>query len=234
MGSDGDKTARHSQTTRQDNAEEKRNRLTLGISSLVAIVFLSVAAISLAYIGGVMSGRHLYSPRQNKELDANILKSQTPLDKRGEQKILSAEELEFARVLRGENRPPQPLRAENQEKLPEAAPPKEPVQDGGVPGAASEDPLRTATDTPGVSPTPAGISDYVFQLAAFRDEAAADRLRQELEGFGLRTRLEKDGRLCIVLVLIRGPEERVSELANIAAQLRLGAPLMRSRKPVPQ
>lgn len=238
MASDGGKIASSSQKAKQDNADGAGGRLRLGFSSLLTIIFLSVAAIALAYIGGVMSGRHLYAPVPNAQVRTDQKKI-TPAEKSEDHKILSAEELEFARVLRGESRPTPPISAESIDKQPQLTgiPQKGTPEEASQPVATEakkpqESGINVSTQTP-LPTSVEGISDYVFQLAAFKDETGADRLRQQLEGFGLRTRLEKDGKLCIVLVLIRGSEERVAELANIAAQLRLGTPLMRSRNAVP-
>lgn len=44
--------------------------------------------------------------------------------------------------------------------------------------------------------------DYVFQVAVFKDEDSVDSLRQRLEGRGLRTRMQRDGKLFLVLVLL--------------------------------
>ena len=73
--------------------------------------------------------------------------------------------------------------------------------------------------------------DYVFQVGAFKDEESADSLRQRLEGRGLRTRMQRDGKLFLVLVLLRGDASRAAEVPRITEELRLGQPILRSRKP---
>lgn len=152
--------------------------------------------------------------------------------------ILSAEELRFSRVLRaapGESVelaspplppavPPQPASA--QQPSPggaqtAATPPMPPGMQAAVPEGQQAPP-----------PTPATMHDYVFQVGAFRDEGSVDDLRQRLEGRGLRTRMERSGKLYLVLVLLRGTDERAAEIPRIMEELRLGKPLLRSRKPV--
>ena len=76
------------------------------------------------------------------------------------------------------------------------------------------------------------MQDYVFQMGAFRDEDSVDGLRQRLEGRGLRTRMQREGKLYVVLVLLRGDTARAEEVTRIAEELRLGKPLLKSRKPV--
>ena len=170
--------------------------------------------------------------------------------------ILSAEELRFSRVLRaapGESVelaspplppavPPQPAPAQPAPGSPQtAAVPPQPAPAQPAPGSpqtAAVPPMppgmqaavpegRTAPP-----PAPATMHDYVFQVGAFRDEASVDDLRQRLEGRGLRTRMERSGKLYLVLVLLRGTDERAAEIPRIMEELRLGKPLLRSRKPV--
>ncbi|WP_300909396.1 SPOR domain-containing protein, partial [uncultured Desulfovibrio sp.] len=72
---------------------------------------------------------------------------------------------------------------------------------------------------------------YVFQVGAFKDEESVDSLRQRLEGRGLRTRMQRDGKLFLVLVLLRGDAARAAEVPRITEELRLGQPILRSRTP---
>ncbi|WP_300916386.1 SPOR domain-containing protein, partial [uncultured Desulfovibrio sp.] len=111
-----------------------------------------------------------------------------------------------------------------------------PAAQAAVPGAVppATDPAPAAPG-PGVAPgadPAAPMHDYVFQVGAFRDEESVDNLRQRLEGWGLRTRMQREGKLYVVLVLLRGDAARAEEVMRIAEELRLGAPMVRSRKPV--
>jgi len=83
-------------------------------------------------------------------------------------------------------------------------------------------------------PTPGAMSDYVFQVGAFKDADSVDGLRQRLEGRGLRTRMERSGKLYVVLVLLRGDQARAAEVVHTAESMGLGKPIQRSRKPVPR
>ena len=76
--------------------------------------------------------------------------------------------------------------------------------------------------------------DYVFQVGAFKDEESVDSLRQRLEGRGLRTRLQRSGKLLVILVLLRGNEARAAEVAHACEGLNLGKPILRSKTPVKQ
>ena len=62
--------------------------------------------------------------------------------------------------------------------------------------------------------------------------AHAEELRLKIEEKGYRTRIQKQGRRIVVLVLARGPEEKGAEVRSAMLRLRLGEPLERGRKPV--
>lgn len=188
------------------------------LSSLAAILFLGVAAIALAYIGGVMSGRH---GEQIKSLPDTVeqtdgLKDGAPREGEEEEKILAAEELKFAHVLRHQNLPDKAA-SEKPETIPQSG-----SGNGNAP-APEQDLAEIIKQNP-------GIMDYVFQAGTFREEAGADSLRQKLEGYGLRTRLERNGKFFVVLILLRGDEKRALEVISISRELKLGQLILRSRK----
>lgn len=76
------------------------------------------------------------------------------------------------------------------------------------------------------------LFDYVYQVAAFRDKADADRLRKTLEGQGMRARVIKSGKVQLVLVMLRGSEREADNLRQEMQNMGLGAPLRTSKKPV--
>lgn len=196
------------------NEKPRQGRIVLSLTftTLITIIFIVGAALSTAYVWGVMSGRHSRIPAPEEPVA--ILDSAPPPQPEA---ILKAQELEFVQVLRGEQSKPTP----------------KPVATQAVSGQESPVPQTQETAQPAAAPpVPTGYSDYVFQIAALKDEQSVDGLRQRLEGRGLRTRMEKSGKLLLVLVLLRGDEARAQEVAQIAEELRLGTPLLRSRKPV--
>lgn len=230
--------------------------IPLTLPSMLAVLFLALVAVSSAYLVGVMFGRSQWESRSPMSTDSSdaprnvrpdggeAADAGTPppdpesTEADGEPEgILSAEELRFSRVLRaapGESPelvspplppavPPQPAAAQPQASGTQASgtPPMPPGMQAAVPEGQKAPP-----------PAPASMHDYVFQVGAFRDEASVDDLRQRLEGRGLRTRMERSGKLYLVLVLLRGTDERAAEIPRIMEELRLGKPLLRSRKPV--
>ena len=193
----------------------------LSSTSVLTIVFLVLAAMTGAYIWGVITGREMDAPATEPARE----EPPAPVAELAPDRILQAHELEFTQALRDETRRPgsenAPLPAPEPRKEEIPAPPAPPAPENPV----SQADIETDADS---------IYDYVFQVAALRDAGAADNLRQSLEGEGLRTRLEQNGKLYIILVLMRGRAARVEELAGITRQLRLGEPLLKSRKQVSQ
>lgn len=226
----------------------------LRFSSLLTVCFLVLAAVALAYVAGVMSGR-TYASRQSAaapkpaapEAAADSRDDAAAAQENPEKapRILAPEELRFARALRGRageaaaREAGGPLdggaqaaqgggagqaAAANPAFRP-AIPPATGQPAAPAPGAAGEMPLPQAVN-------PAAMFDYVFQVAAFKDEDSVDALRQRLEGRGFRTRMQRDGKLYLVFVLLRGDAARAAEVPQIMHEMHLGEPIVRSRKPV--
>lgn len=207
----------------------KSINFSFSFTSILAFFFLVIAAMTAAYIWGVMTGRsQATSPDYKASVQDTAVQA---VQAKGE--ILQAHELEFTQALRGEA--PRP-------KIQEEPPGKEsgpvkPVTQTDKPIEPAS-PAASSVEPAGISETPpqanTEINDYVFQVAALKDEHAVDSLREKLEGKGMRTRMEKSGKLYMVYVFMRGESGRVSELEQIAHELRLGEPLLRSKKAASQ
>ncbi len=218
--------------SRSSSSQDKYFRLRP--SSLLAACFLVVAAVVLAYLGGVMSGRShgssvpAFTMGDGQEPAAggsgDRADSETP-----PQKILAPEELRFARVLRGEAPPSVPASPPPaSQPVPQSGP-----QSGSPAGQLPQNPQPAAEQALAAPAAPAvQMYDYEFQVGAFRDEETVDALRQRLEGRGLRTRMQRSGKLYVVLVLLRGDEARAAEVVAIAESMGLGKPMQRGKKPV--
>lgn len=230
-------------------------------STLLSLAVLAVAAIALAYVAGVMAGR-LVATRQGSERPGLEQLGQMQPDQGQQaetprQKILAPEELQFARALRNqpEIAPSGAVGAKAQpaQAMAEKAQAKEQPKATDTPGAGKnaqgegqasasqgQSPGAKPGQAPGQGNSPettakneAGeLADYVFQMGAFRDEASVDALRQRLEGHGLRTRMQREGKLYLVLVLLRGDKARAEEIPALASELKLGEPILLSRKKV--
>lgn len=224
--------------------EQSPSHVSLRFSSVLTFVFLSTAAIVLAYIAGVMMGRHgeqeTSSVKEQKRQEA-VLK----MPQEEKFSILLPEDLDYARVLRNEkvrerDKDNSSQKQENSDKEEQAqaqksnAGQKSDAQDGqnaAHEAAAAPVEKKPEQDQQALRDK---MFDHVFQLGAFRDEDTVDALRQKLEGRGFRTRMQKDGKLFLVLVLLRGNAERAAEVTAVARDMNLGEPILRSKKEVPE
>ena len=111
----------------------------------------------------------------------------------------------------------------------------------GAPAALSTPPQsqradpRQAQRAPTAQPKAAQaepLFDYSFQVAAFKDKADADKLRARLESKGLRSRQQKSGKVLLVLVNLRGTELDAANLREELQRMKLGKPLLASKKAV--
>ena len=105
----------------------------------------------------------------------------------------------------------------------------------GAQAQAGSEQNGAASGTQAAKPTPAKTGpqfDYVYQVAAFKSDEDADKLRTRLEGKGLHTRTQKSGKLVLVLVNMRGTEDDAFNLREDLRHMRLGVPIMVSQKPV--
>lgn len=110
---------------------------------------------------------------------------------------------------------------------------------GGAQAGAQTAPKASATQaqTSAQAQKPAAPQapqyDFVFQVAAFKSTDDADKLRKKLEERGIRTRLQKSGKVQLVMVNLRGTELDANNLREELGRLKLGAPIQTSKKAVP-
>lgn len=211
-----------------------REGLLLRPGTLAAACFLVVTAIALAYVGGVMAGRAYSDCLMEKKASAQV--AQAAAGKAEEnappsemQTILTPSELGFARALRSTGTADEASATDDVSPAvaPAVVSPAALEQGQASPSGPVVSPEETLE-----KPQAATMFDYVFQVAAFRDEDSVDALRQRLEGRGLRTRMQREGKLFFVQVLLRGTEASAAEVPVIMNELRLGKPLLLNRKPV--
>ena len=201
--------------------------LRLKPGTLAAVAFLFVAALVLAYLGGIMAGRsHWHAPQvESGDTPAPEAETEAPADEHGP--VLHPSDLRYATALRvapGEKplTPPPPPADKNKEGAAPAMPPG--MRPAVPPGQTPPPPAKPTS--------PATVFDYVFQVAAFKDMESVDDIRQRLEGRGYRTRMERRGKLYVIFLLVRGDAARAAEVPAVLKSLRLGEPLLRSKKPV--
>lgn len=102
-------------------------------------------------------------------------------------------------------------------------------------GAQPAAPQRAAVK-PAPPPAAAGESmyDFVYQAAAFKSAKEADRLCAVLNGHGLRPSRRKSGKVTLVTLRLRGTDADAAALRKTLEGMRLGAPVLLSRKAVTQ
>lgn len=113
-----------------------------------------------------------------------------------------------------------------------------PQPSGRQPGAPG--PAASETSVPAVRPGAAASErqpveprfDHVFQAAAFRGPADAERLRGRLEEAGLRARVRQSGKVRLVLVSVRGSARDADRVRGELAAMGLGRPILLEKKPV--
>lgn len=116
------------------------------------------------------------------------------------------------------------------------------IREGNAPQPSDRQPapLRSEASAPAVRPGAAALErqaaeprfDHVFQAAAFRGPADAERLRARLEEAGLRARVRQSGKVRLVLVSVRGSARDADRVRGELAALGLGRPILLEKKPV--
>lgn len=213
----------------KDSGMPPRFALIINFTSMLTMAVLAVAAMTAAYIWGVMSGRHMDAGDMRPEKATAGPVAPAPEQKETNISILKPQELEFVNELRGESRRPLEVK---KEEIPALAQANSAPEAPDLQSARSAQATDSTSEPGNVADLTGAQFDYLFQMAALKNEQAVDSLREKLEGYGLRTRVERTGKLLLVLVPLRGDNARAGEIGRIAQELRLGKPLVRFQKPV--
>lgn len=203
--------------------------LRLTFSALITAVIVLIIAVGWSFVLGVMVGRG-YNPEKKVPQLATLLPSeQTPKTAREhvgdalpKAEVMKPEDLSYANTLRA--KPGQtsvPVKPKNMQNA------TAPVSTPPVATAPAHTPADPAAPAQPKEP----LFDAVYQVATFKDADSVDRLRSRLEGKGLRTRMDKDGKLLKVMVLVRGTNIRLEEVQQLMVEMNLGKPIQRSKTP---
>lgn len=199
----------------------RKYTITLSFSGLVTSGIIAIIAIGWIFAFGVIVGRG-YNPEKKLPELAKLLPPPEGAQEaaRKAQGILKPEELTFMTDLK---------------------------QTGAVPAAAAKPDVKPARpagqpSAPAPQPAPAPADkakyDFVFQAVAYKNRESADRLRERMEGEGLRTRMtiEKDNRgrpkWFRVQVLVRGTDADAAETKQLLAKMGLKDATQISKKAV--
>jgi len=211
--------------------------LNLTFSMLLTAAIVALIGVSWVFMLGVMVGRGYNPEAKLREVTERMLRKKAPVAQEPPQAILRPEELNFSVALRGN-----PLHNGTASVGGQAAhTPMRQTTSSAALAAATENKASAQAVQPPTQLMPQGAQptrfDFIYQVAVFRENEQADKLRERLEGEGVRHSMEKspakDGKsLYKILVMRRGTEEDNKQLLSLLERLRLGPPLLRSKKPV--
>lgn len=211
-----------------DNGEKKlssrKYTISLSFSGLITGGIIMIIAIGWIFAFGVIVGRGYNPEKKMPELARLLPPPEGQPDEAKEAKgILKPEELTFMTALK------QPQAAAN------AVPGSKPDPRQARPAAQ---PAAPASPQPAAAPTDKAKYDFVFQVVAYKSRDHADKLRERMDGEGLRTRMtiEKDNRgrpkWFRVQVLLRGTEADAADAKQMLAKMGLKDAKQISKKAV--
>lgn len=123
---------------------------------------------------------------------------------------------------------------EQQAAWPENAPKTaEPPKTKAQAKAARPAPPKAQPATPAKPAAKGGRYDFSYQVAAFKSLREAENLKARLQKNGIKSDVRKSGKVQLVVTNIRGTDEMAIALRGKLANLKLGKPLLLSKKPVP-
>lgn len=242
--------AQHS-GSRNDGLGKRKYSLHVTLSAIITISIVLIVSVGAAFMMGIMVGRGQNPENKLPHLTALMPKNPATSKAGGENtttdeslpkaEIIRPEDLNYASTLKG--KPGQPVetpKPKNMQNATEAI--FTPLPMHNATAQISQGSAANTADTDGIVVQPkaekatkietAPQFDYIFQVATFKESDSVDKLRARLEGEGLRSRMEKDGTLLKVLVLVRGTAERAEEVKQRMHALGLGAPIQRGKTAV--
>lgn len=200
----------------------RKYTISLSFSGLITSGIIAIIAIGWIFAFGVIVGRG-YNPEKKLPELARLLPppegaEEAPKEAKG---ILKPEELTFMTDLKQ----------------------AQPAAAGAVAGKPDQKPAHTAAPVPAVpAPQPAESPsekfDFVFQAVAYKSRGNADKLRERMDGEGLRSRMtiEKDSKgrpkWFRVQVLVRGTDAEAAAAKQTLAAMGLKDATQISKKPV--
>ncbi len=216
-----------------DAPTKKALTLTISFSTATTFFVVLLGCVCMAFVMGVIVGRgdnpeaHLPQIAALMPADDNKTPA-TPKDNTDSgstSKVMPAEELDYSSILKNRAEV-EPLAEEKNADVVSSA-----ITELKQVVNKQED-VKTAVEEVEKPVAVANIFDFIFQVATFKEDASVDRLREQLEGKGLRTKMEKAGKFYRVLVLMRGTEEQAQTLQELMVEMKLGKPLQRGKKAI--
>lgn len=201
------------------------------LPKMVFSIVLAAMLFSWSFIFGIILGRGM-SPEDSIPQLAEVMPP--PLETTGADKgYLKQEEMAYYTNLKSTETPARPPAQQPRAQQAQTPPPPAVRSNTTQPAPA---PARQAQAAP--KPTPSGGEqfDYVYQVAAFKDNASADRLLTRLKQQGLRAEVlvqtQGDTTWYRAVVHFRGEPEDTRTLREALVPLGINQILLKSKTPV--
>lgn len=216
---------------KRTTATVRRSRIIRLSPPMLWILSLSFAGMLIwAFLMGLMVGRGQHPEETLREM-AGLEQSGDPAE--------TAEVMAVAETEEPEPQSMQPEPTASEENAPFGRPSGEQTAAWGpAPQPAQAPAAQPASPAPQPQAAPAQrqqaaatpLYDYTFQIAAFKTQKDADSLKARLNEMDIRSRVSKSGSVFLVMVSLRGDSGAPARLEDSLSSLKLGAPLMLSRK----
>lgn len=206
------------------DSEKGRFTASLSLPALIGVGAIFVSVVGWAFFMGLMVGGGQNPASKISDLTGGLLNPDSPAAERPAPEIVAE-----AGPAPGSDEHPAP--ATPQKEKPEGAALE------AWPSAKETPAARPKKPAPQPRPTAkAGdraVYDYVFQTAAARTQRDADNLAKKLKALGLRSSVQKSGKVYLAIVNLRGGDADVNAMREKLRSLKLGKPLLLSKKERP-
>ncbi len=245
----------------RNNSAPKGKRmvtLTLSLPTFISSVLALLLGIIWVFILGVIIGRGQIAENDKTGLNTVVAAnkaqgargaSEAPAERAGQNApaapsgVIAPEDLQYRDNLR--SAPSQPKRSDPPKP---AAKPETPKPDAPKPEPARAEQPKPAAPTAQTAPAPAAalspaasdsgkeIFDYVYQVAAFREEGQAAKMRDALQRAGIKAGVEKESQngsvWFKVITPFRGSPEDTRVLKEALNKSGIDKVILKSKSPV--
>ena len=235
-------------TQETNPTQKKKFTVTLGFSLIMTSLTVLIGCVLIAFVTGVIVGRDAIKINDIQEeryaqQEENVKKEVVSQNDNAKQKIetstktntsqskeentiMSPEDLKYAQDLRAKpiNSSQNVALKNKTQSSKEEIVPKNSSKNKSIQAKNQQNVVQKKVINQNL------LYDFIFQVASFKDEATVDKLREKLEGKGLRTRMKKHGNYYQVLVLLRGNINQANALQEQMIELKLGKPIQQQKK----
>lgn len=212
---------------RESGDGRKPYAATFSAPMLAAAGVLLVCAVGWAFFMGLMVGRGQNPAAKINDLTGGLLESQA--------RESEAETPEPAAILaeNQESRPPTGVERERPEGKALEAWPAAPKAEARKPKPKREIESAKPERRENAKAANQASYDFVYQVAAVKSAKDAASLDKKLKGLGLRSEAKKSGKVYLLLVSLRGKDADALAMRDKLRSMKLGKPLLLSKKERP-